>query len=61
MVDANSVLQNSVGNNMVCHDKFIKFKTNKHHSKSDKVLVACGVTQSMKTLSRRLVAIHFCS
>ena len=45
----------------VCQDRFMKFKMNRYHSKSDEIHVGLRVTFSTKTLSRRPVAIYFCT
>ena len=43
---------------MLCHNRFMKFMTNRYHSKSDKIHLGLGVTLSTETLSRRPVAIY---
>ena len=39
-----TILQNSAGSNLLCHDRFMKFRTNKYYSRSDKIHLGLGVT-----------------
>ena len=57
-----TILQNYQICIMLCHDRFMKFKPNRYHSKnskSDEIHLGLEVTYSTKTLSRRPVALYF--
>ena len=43
---------------MLCHNRFMKFKTNRYHSKNDGIHLELGVMLSTRTLSIRPVAIY---
>ena len=44
---------------MLCHSRFVKFKTTRYHGKCDEIHLESGETLSLSTLPRRPVATYF--